>query len=54
MIKLKQLKERAEAFNEFLSLPVSLLHPELLSDPMVMWGKERVDWYLSLSASIPN
>ena len=54
MIKLKQLKERAEAFNEFLSLPISLLHPELLSDPMVMWGKEKVDWYLSLSASIPN
>ena len=53
MIKLKQLKERAETINEFLSLPLSIQHPVLQSSPTVRWGENKT-WYLSLSATLPN
>lgn len=53
MIKLGQLKKRAEAIHEFLSLPLSIQHSVLLSSPTVKWGEKKT-WYLTLSAVIPN
>ena len=53
MIKLGQLKKRAEAIHEFLSLPLSIQHSILLSSPTVKWGEKKT-WYLTLSAVIPN
>ena len=49
-MKLKELKERASALNKFLSLPKSIQHQRLVSDPTLHWEKSQETWYLRLEA----